>query len=159
MMAFMLGGVVRLGFKKLHEDAKIPEKAHNNDAGMDICAINDVDLEPYVPTLVKTGLAVDIPEGYEIQVRPRSGLALKGVTVWNAPGTIDCGYKGEIGVILIWSPHQNYTNGIDTRRHCIFKGDRIAQLVLAPVIECVTCEVSDVGDSDRGTGGFGSTGV
>lgn len=159
MMAFMLGGVVRLGFKKLHEDAKIPEKAHNNDAGMDICAIEDVTLRPYEPKIVKTGLAVDIPEGYEIQVRPRSGLAAKGVTVWNSPGTIDSGYKGEIGVILVWSAPENFTRGDAARRYDIKKGDRIAQLVLAPVIECVTCEVSDVGDSDRGTGGFGSTGV
>lgn len=151
--------MVKLGFKKLHEDAKVPVKAHPGDAGMDISSIENVKLEPYVPTLVKTGLAVDIPEGYEVQVRPRSGLALKGVTVWNAPGTIDSGYKGEIGVILIWSPHQNYSEGIDIRRKCIFKGDRIAQLVLAPVVECVTCEVADVGSSERGTGGFGSTGA
>jgi dUTP pyrophosphatase len=151
--------MVLLGFKKLHEDAKVPEKSHPGDAGMDVRSIEDVDLEPYVPTLVKIGLAVDIPDGYELQVRPRSGLALKGVTVWNAPGTIDSGYKGEIGVILIWSPHQKYFNGIDSRRMRISKGDRIAQLVLAPVVECVTCEVSNVGLSERRTGGFGSTGV
>lgn len=151
--------MVKLGFKKLHEDAKVPVKAHPGDAGMDVSSVDNVNLEPYVPTLVRTGLAVDIPEGYEVQVRPRSGLALEGVTVWNAPGTIDSGYKGEIGVILIWSPHQNYSDEIDARRRCIFKGDRIAQLVLAPVVECVTCEVEDVGSSERGTGGFGSTGA
>lgn len=151
--------MVKLGFKKLDKDAEIPKKAHPEDAGMDITSIEGVHLEPYVPTLVRTGLAVDIPKGYEIQVRPRSGLALRGVTVWNAPGTIDSGYKGEIGVILVWSPHQNYTDGVDVRRYSIYKGDRIAQLVLAPVVECETCEVSDVGTSDRGEGGFGSTGV
>lgn len=150
--------MVKLGFKKLDKDAEIPKKAHPEDAGMDIMSIEGACLEPYVPTLVRTGLAVDIPNGYEIQVRPRSGLALKGVTVWNAPGTIDSGYKGEIGVILVWSPHQNYTDGIDARRYSIYKGDRIAQLVLAPVVGCETCEVSDVGTSDRGEGGFGSTG-
>ena len=153
--------MIKLGFKKMHPEARLPEKAHPSDAGMDVSATENIDLEPYVPTLVKTGLAVDIPDGYEIQVRPRSGLALKGVTVWNAPGTIDSGYKEEIGVILIWSPHQNYADGIDTRRYCICKGDRIAQLVLAPVTPCVVQEVSDVGESDRskaGHTGFGSTG-
>ena len=169
-MAFMLGGrKARLGFKKLHEDAKIPHKAHPGDAGMDICAIEDVTLNVFEPKIVKTGLAVDIPDGFEIQVRPRSGLAAKGVTVWNSPGTIDSGYKGEIGVILVFTapPEDNNTEPDDPVDHGITifhkfnikKGDRIAQLVLAPVIECVTCEVSDVGDSDRGTGGFGSTGV
>ena len=154
--------MVRLGFKKVHEDARLPEKAHLSDAGMDVCAVEEVALEPYIPTLVKTGLVPDIPMGYELQVRPRSGLALKGVTVWNSPGTIDEGYKGEIGIILLWSPCQNYSDVIDPRRKLIFKGDRIAQLVLAPVIPCEVIEVSDVGESDRskaGHGGFGSTGV
>lgn len=155
----MMSKMVMLGFKKLHPDATIPEKAHSGDAGMDIRAIEDVDLKPYEPTLVKTGLAVDIPDWYELQVRPRSGLALKGVTVWNAPGTLDCGYKGEIGVVLVWSAPENYTRGDHVRCYHIKKGDRIAQLVLAPVVECVTCEVADVGTSDRGEGGFGSTGV
>ena len=109
------------------------------------------------PTIVHTGLQVDIPLGYEIQVRPRSGLATKGVTVWNSPGTIDAGYKGEIGVILCYvTPYNDETkiNYFD-----IHKGDRIAQLVLAPVVDWGTVEVSDVGNSDRGAGGFGSTGV
>ena len=98
--------MVKLGFKKIHPDAKLPKKAHKSDAGMDVCAVEVTWLEPFRPTLVKTGLVPDIPEGYEIQVRPRSGLALKnGVTVWNSPGTVDAGYKGEIGVIMLWTPN------------------------------------------------------
>lgn len=152
--------MVKIGFKKLTEDAKIPFKAHPGDAGMDVCAVSDVELRPFVPTLVKTGLVADIPEGYEIQVRPRSGLALKqGITVWNAPGTIDSGYKGEIGVILFWASNiYNGTRGSSDYLR-ISKGDRIAQLVVAQVCSCETVEVEDVGTSERGSGGFGSTGV
>lgn len=158
----MISEVVRLGFKKVHPDAKIPEKAHLSDAGMDVCAVEVTWLEPFKPTLVKTGLVANIPEGYELQVRPRSGLALKnGVTVWNSPGTIDEGYKGEIGVIMLWTPHacNKDAEGDLPSRFVIGKGDRIAQLVLAPVVNVETYEVQDVGTSDRGEGGFGSTGV
>ena len=158
----MISEVVRLGFKKVHPDAKIPEKAHLSDAGMDVCAVVVAWLEPFKPTLVKTGLVANIPEGYELQVRPRSGLALKnGVTVWNSPGTIDEGYKGEIGVIMLWTPHacNKDAEGDLPSRFVIGKGDRIAQLVLAPVVNVETYEVQDVGTSDRGEGGFGSTGV
>ena len=150
----------KIGFKKLRPDAKIPKKAHESDAGMDVCAVENVLLEPLKPKLVKTGLVPDIPEGYEIQVRPRSGLALKyGITVWNAPGTIDSGYKGEIGVILLWTPNAYSVDGNFLDRLTINKGDRIAQLVVVPVCPCEIVEVEDVGSSDRGTGGFGSTGV
>lgn len=142
--------MVKIGFKKLRPDAQIPKKAHPGDAGMDICSAETVVLETLDPEIVKTGLAADIPAGYEIQVRPRSGLAAKGITVVNAPGTIDAGYKGEIGVILV-----NLVPGVD---FTINKGDRIAQLVVAPVCPCETVEVEDVGTSERGTGGFGSTG-
>ena len=157
--------MVKLGFKKVHPDAKMPKKAHESDAGMDVCAVEVTWLEPFRPTLVKTGLVPSIPEGYEIQVRPRSGLALKnGVTVWNSPGTVDAGYKGEIGVIMLWTPHacNKDSEGDLPSRFVIGKGDRIAQLVLAPVVPCSVEEVDDVGESDRskaGHGGFGSTGV
>ena len=159
--------MVKLGFRKVHPDAKIPAKAHAGDAGMDICSIEDIELAALRPCIVRTGLAVYIPEGYELQVRPRSGLASKGVSVWNSPGTIDSGYKGEIGVILVFCAPPGYfidpaakfvTTDVPPKYH-ISKGDRIAQLVLAPVIPCETCEVGDVGSSDRGTGGFGSTGL
>ena len=154
--------MVKLGFKKVHPDAKMPKKAHKSDAGMDVCAVEVTWLEPFRPTLVKTGLVPSIPEGYEIQVRPRSGLALKnGVTVWNSPGTIDEGYTGEIGVVMLWTPHacNKDAEGDLPSRFVIGKGDRIAQLVLAPVVNVETYEVQDVGTSDRGEGGFGSTGV
>lgn len=141
--------MVRIGFKKLSQDAKVPAKAHAGDAGMDVCALDDTTLETLVPAVVRTGIAADIPEGYEIQVRPRSGLATKGVTVVNAPGTIDSGYKGEIGVILVKLSAGSFS---------VRKGDRIAQLVVARVCECETAEVYDVGTSERGEGGFGSTG-
>lgn len=156
--------MVKLGFKKISPYAKLPKKAHKSDAGMDVCAVEVTWLEPFRPTLVRTGLVPDIPEGYEIQVRPRSGLALKnGVTVWNSPGTVDSGYKGEIGVIMLWTPYAYDPDGEGDRpdRFIVRKGDRIAQFVLAPVAQCEVAEVSDVGESDRskaGHCGFGSTG-
>ena len=157
--------MVKLGFKRISPDAVLPRKAHESDAGMDVFASETMPLQPLKPTLIKTGLVPDIPEGYEIQVRPRSGLALKaGVTVWNSPGTIDAGYKGEIGVILLWVPDVDTTDLDATFQdvYIVNKGDRIAQFVLAPVVQCEVEEVSDVGESDRskaGHGGFGSTGV
>lgn len=163
--------MVEIGFKKIHAKARLPEKMHASDAGFDVYAVEDTVLNPFTPTLVKTGLVPNIPEGYEIQVRPRSGLALKnGVTVWNAPGTVDAGYKGEIGVILLFSPENGILNslvndGTGVRREInhvqIRSGDRIAQFVVAPVIPCTVHEVEDVGESDRskvGHDGFGSTG-
>ena len=144
---------MQIGFKKVHPDAQLPAYAHEGDAGMDVYAVEDVELYPFSPTLVSTGLVAEIPTGYEIQVRPRSGLALKeGITVWNSPGTIDSGYRSTIGVILIWStPIPNVT----TRIH---KGDRIAQLVVAPVTKCEPIEISEVSETERGAAGFGSTG-
>lgn len=155
---------MKLGFKKVHPDAKLPTYAHEGDAGMDVCVVEDVVLRPFTPTLVKTGLIAEIPTGYEIQVRPRSGLALKqGITVFNGPGTIDAGYRSEIGVILLWTPHCVITRTggllISETTKTIHKGDRIAQLVLSPVTRCVPVEVTEVSATERGTGGFGSTGV
>ena len=150
--------MVEIGFKKVHAKARLPEKAHESDAGFDVYAVEDTVLKPFTPTLVKTGLVPNIPDGYEIQVRPRSGLALKnGVTVWNAPGTVDAGYKGEIGVILLFSP----TLGNPQTHVKVHAGDRIAQFVVAPVLPCTVHEAEDVGESDRskiGHDGFGSTG-
>lgn len=156
-------------FKKVHPDAKLPKYAHEGDAGMDVYAVEDVMLDVGKPTLVKTGLVAEIPNGYEIQVRPRSGLALKGVSVFNAPGTIDAKYRGEIGVVL-YAVKGNITisSGVVDEKgwrtdsqECfqIKKGDRIAQLVLAPVTTCTPVETDEVNDTDRGTGGFGSTGI
>lgn len=158
--------MMKLGFKKVHPDAVLPKYAHQGDAGMDVCAVEDAVLYPFTPTLVKTGLVAEIPDGYELQVRPRSGLALKrGITVWNSPGTVDCGYKGEIGVILLWTPRceRDIDDTVRVKENngvvYIDKGDRIAQLVLAPVTKAEVVEISEVGETERGAGGFGSTGV
>ena len=144
---------MRLGFKKVHPDAKLPSYAHDGDAGMDVYAVEDIRLQDRKPTIVSTGLIADIPTGYEIQVRSRSGLATKGVIVWNSPGTIDQGYKGVIGVILC------YISQNKDETMVIKKGDRIAQLVISKVTIADIVEVDKVSDTERGTGGFGSTGV
>ncbi len=129
---------------------ELPAYASAGAAGMDIVAAEDVTIAPGARHAVATGFAVAIPAGYEIQVRPRSGLALKhGITVANAPGTIDCDYRGEVKVILI-------NHG--TASFSILRGDRIAQLVLAPVSQASWLEVSELDETARGTGGFGSTG-
>ena len=121
-------------------------------AGLDLRAHLDqsVSLAPGARTLIPTGLRLEIPTGFEAQVRPRSGLALKcGLTVLNAPGTIDADYRGDVGVILI---------NLSTEEQQIEPGDRIAQLVFAPVTQARWEEVTELDSSDRGTGGFGSTG-
>ena len=141
---------VEIKFQKLHPDAQIPSYAHIGDAGADVYAIAEVTLQPLNRAAISTGLAVDIPIGYEIQVRPKSGLALKhGVTVLNSPGTIDAGYRGEIQVIVI---------NLGTEAYTCVKGQKIAQLVLKPVIQAQYIE-GELGSSDRGIGGFGSTGL
>lgn len=138
-------------FQKINKAAVIPRYAHEGDAGMDLCACEETEIAPGGRTLVHTGLIVALPNGWEGQVRPRSGLALKyGVTVLNSPGTIDAGYRGEIGVIL--------ANFGDAAFH-VSPGDRIAQLVLAPINRGTPIEVDSVDATDRGTGGFGSTGI
>lgn len=155
----------RIGFKKAHPDARLPSYAHKGDAGMDVCAVEEVELKPGRATLVSTGLIADIPPGVEIQVRPRSGLALKhNITVWNSPGTIDSNYRGVIGVIMMYLPPLEtiYVPGNELKVPAgikIQKGDRIAQLVVAPATRCEPFEVTEVSDTERGTGGFGSTGV
>lgn len=159
---------MKIGFKRVHPDAVLPKYAHAGDAGMDVCAVEDVELKPGQATLVSTGIIADIPPGYEIQVRPRSGLALKqNITVWNSPGTIDQGYRDVIGVIMMYLPSVNalrikgtsFVFPIESESYIIHKGERIAQLVVAPVTRCEPVEVTEVSDTERGTGGFGSTGV
>ena len=138
-------------FKRVHPDASLPAYAHPGDAGMDVRSVEDVELAPGARALVHTGLVMMLPPGWEAQVRPRSGLALKhGVTVLNAPGTIDAGYRGEVGVVL--------ANLGDAAFH-VGKGDRIAQIVVAPVTTAGIEEAEVVDETDRGSGGFGSTGV
>lgn len=138
--------------KEDSKDLKLPRYETKDAAGMDVCAaIQDpLTLHPGDRCLVETGLAVAIPSGYEIQVRPRSGLAVKyGITIINSPGTIDADYRGEIKIGLINLGHENYT---------IHRGDRIAQLIVAPVIRVKVTVADSLETTERGGGGFGHTG-
>jgi dUTP pyrophosphatase len=139
--------VVRLPHGK---GLSLPAYATEGAAGMDVLSAEDVTIEPGGRHAVATGLALAIPPGYEIQVRPRSGLALRhGISVPNTPGTIDSDYRGELKVILI-------NHGVEA--FAIARGDRVAQLVLAPVVPATWDEVAALDDTARGAGGFGSTG-
>lgn len=134
-------------------DLPLPSYATPDSAGMDLLAAvtAPLTLGPGARALVPTGLAIQLPAGHEAQVRPRSGLALKqGVTVLNAPGTIDADYRGEVGVILV---------NLGQAPFVIQRGDRIAQLIVAPVTRAAWVEAETLEDSQRGAGGFGSTGV
>lgn len=141
----------KLLIKRLHPDAVIPDYRTEGSAGMDLALCGeDVTVRPGQRALLPTGISVAIPSGYEGQVRPRSGLALKhGITLPNSPGTIDSDYRGEVKVIVA-----NIGPGPVTFRH----GDRIAQLVIAPVTRVGIEETSRLPDTSRGEGGFGSTG-
>jgi len=132
------------------EGLDLPAYATQGAAGMDVLAAEDLILAPGARHAIATGLALAIPDGYEIQVRPRSGLALKhGITVPNSPGTIDCDYRGELKVILINHGHEEFA---------ISRGDRVAQLVLAPVTRACWHLTDQLDETARGEGGFGSTG-
>lgn len=134
-------------------DLALPSYETEHAAGMDLMAAIDGDdiLAPGERALVPTGLAISLPEGFEAQVRPRSGLAFKnGVTVLNAPGTIDADYRGEVSVILINLGSEPFT---------VTRGMRIAQMVIAPVSRAALVELDTLDDTDRGAGGFGSTGT
>ena len=139
-----------LRVKRLSEDAVIPHYAHPGDAGLDLFSIEHCELAPGASALVKTGISIELPQETEAQVRPRSGMALKHtVTVLNTPGTIDEGYRGEVGVILI-------NHGSDA--FVVEKGMKIAQMIIKPVITVDIEEVDELSDTHRGEGGFGSTG-
>jgi dUTP pyrophosphatase len=145
-------GDVAVRIKRLPhgEGLALPHYATAGAAGMDVLSAEDVTLVPGARHAVATGLALAIPDGYEVQVRPRSGLALKhGISVPNTPGTIDSDYRGELKVIVI-------NHGAEA--FAIARGDRIAQLVLAPVTRAAWDEVAELDDTARGAGGFGSTG-
>ena len=142
---------MRIRIKKLHDGAHLPEYAHGplEDAGMDIRCVDAVLLEPGIPQAVPTGLALEIPTGYEVQIRPRSGLALKhAITLPNSPATIDPGYRGELKVIML---------NLGRAPYQIHAGDRIAQMVVARY-EAVVWEEGELAESVRGHGGFGSSG-
>ncbi|MGE0703505.1 MAG: dUTP diphosphatase [Vicinamibacterales bacterium] len=136
--------------KRLLSEAQLPSYARPGDAGLDLFAAEHCTIEPGSARLIRTGIAIELPSGTEAQVRPRSGLALRHqITVLNTPGTIDEGYRGEVGVILINHGRQVFEVTI---------GARIAQLVVKPVLTVQVQEVESLAESVRGTGGFGSTG-
>jgi dUTP pyrophosphatase len=136
---------------RLDPDLPLPRYAKGGDAGADIVSRIDITLAPGERTLVPTGIAIALPDGYVALVHPRSGLAIKhGVTMVNAPGTVDAGYRGELQIILI---NHDKSESVSFKR-----GDRIAQLVIQKVERAEFVEVRDLPGSGRGTGGFGSTG-
>ena len=139
-----------LKVKRLSAGAVLPAYAHPGDAGLDLYSAVSASLDPGESKLIGTGISIELPPNTEGNVRPRSGLALKhGVTVLNSPGTIDCGYRGEVGIILI-----NHGRA----RFDVQPGMKIAQLVVAPCMSVDVQETSDLAGSSRGQGGFGSTG-
>ena len=152
----MKKGGVKVKVRRIRGDRDreipLPRYMTEYSSGMDLCAAveGEISLEPGERKLIPTGIALSIPEGYEGQVRPRSGLALRnGVTLVNTPGTIDADYRGEIGVLLINLGHQPFQ---------VKRGDRVAQLVIAPVFQATVELVDELDDTPRSAGGFGHTG-
>jgi dUTP pyrophosphatase len=144
---------VDIAVKRLEHagDLPLPSYETSGSAGMDVRAAEELTIAPGKRGLAGTGFAFAIPDGYEIQVRPRSGLALKkGISIPNSPGTIDSDYRGELKVILINQGEEDFV---------IARGDRIAQIVVAPVQRGILTEVQDLDETQRGSGGFGSTGI
>jgi len=144
--------MTKIQIKKLSNSVSIPKYETPGSSGMDIAAHikNNIIINPGEKALVPTGFSIAIPIGYEVQIRPRSGLAAKkNITVLNTPGTIDADYRGEIKVILINLGKEKFT---------IENGERIAQMVVCPVVQTILEEVKELSDTKRGLGGFGSTG-
>lgn len=143
---------VPIKIKRLTDDAHMPSYAHHGDSGADLYATQACTLLPFERRAIPTGLCAEVPPGLEIQIRPKSGIALsQGITVLNTPGTIDAGYRGEIQVILI-NLNAHLTVSID-------KGQKIAQMVVCPVVYADFEEVESLAASERGMNGFGSTGT
>jgi dUTP pyrophosphatase len=142
---------MKLKIKKIHPEAKTPHYAHPGDAGLDLFSVQEAELLPGSSQLIRTGIVIELPNGMEAQIRPRSGLALKHqITILNTPGTIDAGYRGEIGVIMINHGKEPFH---------IHKGMKIAQMVIQRVIRVDVEVVDELSQSLRGTDGFGSSGV
>ncbi len=142
---------IKLLVKRVSAAAKLPSYEHEGDAGLDLYAVEACEIGPGQRKLVPTGLSIALPKGFEAQVRPKSGLALKnGLTVLNTPGTIDAGYRGEIGVIVINHGQQAFK---------VEAGKKIAQLVVAKVEQAEVVEVQELDLTSRNQGGFGSTGL
>lgn len=141
---------IKLNIKKIHTDAITPSYAHHGDAGLDLFSVEERLLKAGERGIIRTGLIVELPKGTEGQIRPRSGLALKhGITLLNSPGTIDEGYRGELGIIIINHGKEDFL---------VTKGMKIAQMVVQSVLSVEVQEVDYLADTKRGTGGFGSTG-
>jgi dUTP pyrophosphatase len=140
--------------QKIHEDSILPSYAYPTDSGFDLCSVEEISIEPFGRALIPTGLRFNIPPGFEIQVRPKSGLAIKeGITVLNTPGTVDQGYNGELKVIVFNTNNKPFT---------IKNKMKIAQAVLCPVASgnfVTIVEVDNVEETERGENGFGSTGL
>ena len=142
--------MIKVKIKKIKDNAIMPKYAHEGDAGVDLYSSEDYLLNPGKRILVSTGIKIAIPPGYEAQVRPKSGLALNhGISIVNTPGTIDCEYRGEVGVIAINLGKEDFK---------IEKGKKIAQMIFNKVEEAEFEEVDELEDTKRGEGGFGSTG-
>ncbi|QHG17359.1 dUTP diphosphatase [Nostoc sp. ATCC 53789] len=142
---------MKLKVVKLADSAIIPKYEHPNDAGLDLVSIDELELPAGESRLIHTGISIELPQGTEAQIRPRSGLALKyQITVLNTPGTVDEGYRGEIGVILINHGKSSFQ---------VTKGMKIAQMVITPVVRVDVEEVNSLSLTSRGNGGFGSTGI
>jgi len=142
---------MKLKILKLTDLAIIPKYEHPDDSGLDLFAIEELEIPSGESKLIHTGISIQLPQGTEAQIRPRSGLALNHqITVLNTPGTVDEGYRGEIGVILI-------NHGMHSFR--VTKGMKIAQMVITPVIHVEVEEVDELSNTSRGVGGFGSTGI
>jgi dUTP pyrophosphatase len=140
-----------LPVRRLDPDLPLPAYAHPGDAGADLCAAEEVVLPPGARATVGTGVALAVPDGYAAFVHPRSGLASRhGITVVNAPGTIDAGYRGEVKVVLLNTDREE--------PFTVHRGDRVAQLVVQPVARARFLEVAELPPSSRGAGGFGSSG-
>ncbi|KGM94105.1 deoxyuridine 5'-triphosphate nucleotidohydrolase [Clostridium novyi A str. 4552] len=142
---------MKLLVEKINDKAIIPFQAHEGDAGMDLFSVEEVTIKPMKRKLVHTGIKMQLPKNTEAQIRPRSGLALKyGITVLNTPGTIDEGYRGEIGIILI---------NLGSDEFKVEEGMKIAQMVIKPTLTLQIKEVVELTETTRGQDGFGSTGI
>ena len=145
--------MTKILIKRLSKEISLPKYETNGSSGMDLAAniVDDINIDPGKTAIIPTGLALSIPKGFEVQIRPRSGLAAKKkISVLNTPGTIDADYRGEIKVILINHGNESFK---------IEKGFRIAQMVVCPVVQAKLQEVEDLNETERGKGGFGSTGT
>ena len=145
--------MTKILIKRLSKEVSLPKYETNGSSGMDLAADVDanINIDPGKTAIIPTGLALSIPKGFEVQIRPRSGLAAKQkISVLNTPGTIDADYRGEIKVILINLGQETFK---------VEKGLRIAQMVVCPVVQAQLKEVDDLSETERGKGGFGSTGT